>query len=136
MLIGALSFVMHVCWGTSRKRSRRSTFTACWTNGMSRTMPGPFAPCSRPKKNTTRRSYSRTMWTMLKISHRPIAGDDHDEDRADEGFHRAYPSVAPPPPAGAGSTISSSPSTPITLRGVPGRMATVSLRAVQLSPSA
>src|SRR5579859_2034109 len=70
MLIGALSFVMQVCCGTSRKRSRRSTLTACWMNGMRITIPGPRAPCRRPKKKTTSRSYSRTMWMVLEIRYR------------------------------------------------------------------
>ena len=43
--------------------------------------PGRVAPCRRPKKKTTRRSYSRTMWTIEKSSHRPIAARDRDDDR-------------------------------------------------------
>jgi hypothetical protein len=50
---------MMSCGGTSKTRMRRSTRTICCTPGMMKMMPGPNTRCTRPRKNTTARSYSR-----------------------------------------------------------------------------
>src|SRR2546425_12770557 len=60
MLIDALSLVMHVCDGISKKNSRRSTHTGLSTMGIRKTRPGPFLPIDRPSRKTTSRWYSRT----------------------------------------------------------------------------
>src|SRR5713226_157874 len=60
MLIDALSLVMHVCDGISKKNSRRSTHTALSMTGIRKTRPGPFFPTDRPSRKTTSRWYSRT----------------------------------------------------------------------------
>ncbi len=39
---------------------RNPTFTGRSTSGIRNTSPGPFSPITRPSRNTTRRSYSRT----------------------------------------------------------------------------
>src|SRR2546428_14040211 len=61
MLIGALSLVIHVWEGISRKNSRRSTQSARSITGHRKTTPGPFFPTDRPSRNTTSRWYSRTI---------------------------------------------------------------------------
>src|SRR6266571_5130673 len=55
-----LSLVMMSWGGTSSVTVRRPTLTARSMIGHSRTSPGPFSPITRPSRNTTRRSYSRT----------------------------------------------------------------------------
>ena len=60
MSMGALSFVMQVWLGISRYSSRRSAQTGLSTMGIRNTRPGPLAPMTRPRRNTTSRWYSRT----------------------------------------------------------------------------
>src|SRR5215471_6562065 len=61
-----LSLVMTSCAGTSIVTVRRPTFTARSMMGMSRMSPGPRSPTSRPSRNTTSRSYSRT--TLIELT--------------------------------------------------------------------
>src|SRR3990170_3360082 len=68
MLIGALSLVMQVWLGISRKASRRSTHTGRSMSGIRNTRPGPLRPIDRPKRKTTRRWYSRTTFTASGIT--------------------------------------------------------------------
>ena len=46
-------------WGIKVATVRRLTFTILSTTGMSRMIPGPFAPMRRPSRKMTPRSYSR-----------------------------------------------------------------------------
>src|SRR5712692_6101931 len=46
--------------GTARTRTRRSTRTAFWNNGTTKTTPGPFPPLNPPTVKTSKRSYSRS----------------------------------------------------------------------------
>src|SRR5262249_38202507 len=55
-----LSLVITSCAGTSIVTVRRPTLTARSRMGISRMSPGPRSPTSRPSRNTTSRSYSRT----------------------------------------------------------------------------
>src|SRR5574341_961383 len=68
MLIGALSLVIEVWRGISSTLSRRSTFEAVSTTGKIKTMPGPRVPDRRPRRKTTRRSYSLMTRTEVKSS--------------------------------------------------------------------
>src|SRR3972149_2208238 len=68
MLIGAVSLVMQVWLGISRKASRRSTHTGRSMSGIRNTRPGPLRPIDRPKRKTTRRWYSRTTFTASGIT--------------------------------------------------------------------
>ena len=61
--IGALSLVMAVWCGISRKRSRRSTHDVRSVTGLMSTSPGPLMPMARPSRNSTIRWYSRTILT-------------------------------------------------------------------------
>src|SRR3989442_9174688 len=60
MLIDALSLVMHVCDGISKKNWRRSPHPGLSTMGIRKTGPGPFLPIDRRSRKTTSRWYSRT----------------------------------------------------------------------------
>src|SRR5262249_757832 len=57
--------VMTSCVGTSIVMVRRSTRCALSTPGITKVMPGPRGPTRRPRRNTTRRSYSRTTFSPL-----------------------------------------------------------------------
>ena len=59
--IGALSFVIAVWRGISRKNSRRSTLITRSMRGTTDTTPGPLTPVIRPSRNTTIRVYSATI---------------------------------------------------------------------------
>ncbi len=61
---GTLSFVITSCGGMFSVIVRRSTRTIRSTTGISRNRPGPFGgSSSRPRRNTTPRSYSRATLT-------------------------------------------------------------------------
>src|SRR5882724_10317901 len=49
------------CFGTSMVTTRRSIFTILSMMGIRMIRPGPFAPCSLPRRKITPRSYSRKM---------------------------------------------------------------------------
>ena len=90
MLIGALSLVMQVCCGTSRKRSRRSTFTACWTNGIRSTMPGP----ARALRDAAEEEDHQPLVLADDVDRAPDQEQEHqrDDDQdhdGDEVFHGA-----------------------------------------------
>src|SRR3972149_1719691 len=58
-----LSRVMISWLGTSRVNTRRSIFTIRSTMGKMMNRPGPLAPCRRPRRKMTPRSYSWTIFT-------------------------------------------------------------------------
>src|SRR3972149_4048301 len=58
-----LSRVMISWLGTSRVKTRRSIFTIRSTMGRMMNRPGPLAPCKRPSRKMTPRSYSWTIFT-------------------------------------------------------------------------
>ncbi len=59
---------MSSCGGTVSVTVRRSTRTIRSTQGTSRTTPGPLTGNSRPRRNTTARSYSRSTRTLVMAS--------------------------------------------------------------------
>src|SRR6516162_304103 len=61
-----LSLVITSCAGTSMVTVRNPTLTARSMIGISRIRPGPRSPTRRPRRNTTRRSYSRT--TLIELT--------------------------------------------------------------------
>ena len=67
MLTEALSAVIHVCGGTSKNTSRKSTKTGRSTNGIRKIIPGPCAPIDRPTRKTTSLLYSGIMRTDIEI---------------------------------------------------------------------
>src|SRR5579884_1420640 len=67
-LIVTLSRVITSCGGTGRVTIRRSTLIMRVTNGGTRKMPGPFAPCRRPSTKITPRSYCCTIRTAERKS--------------------------------------------------------------------
>src|SRR3990172_4960435 len=89
MLIGALSLVMQVWLGISRKASRRSTHTGRSISGIRNTRPGPLRPIDRPKRKKSRPNKEPSMGTPPRDTKRRLriisCGSSSIKDREGRG---------------------------------------------------